>query len=227
MSFEFPEQLNPKQEKGPEKILDKNEVMQEMLRFSEKPVLERELFDENGLLYLLEVSIKGKNPGESTHYEYMRKGIYPNGNRSSETRIEAHYYEDDMLTGGDTIVVYKNDAWELHKKKDQKNTVHEQPKQYDPIIPWDIEKSSSQENFENLNKLFDEGEGVFTVEGREKAKENLNLINFILNRLENKSDNLSEGDIDVLNRRRAKLSNALGMIMETGDVRHDLNNTFE
>ena len=46
-------------EKGPERILTKEEVMKVMSRFLENPVLTRELFNAQGL-YLLEVQVKGK-----------------------------------------------------------------------------------------------------------------------------------------------------------------------
>jgi hypothetical protein len=100
-------------ERGPERILNKEEVLEAISRFVENATLVRELSDEHGL-YLLEVKIPGENPGETTQYEYMRKGRFPNHNEASETAIHVVYYDGDMPVGGDKVAVYKPETnkWE-------------------------------------------------------------------------------------------------------------------
>jgi hypothetical protein len=96
-------------EKGPERILTKEEVMRVMSRFLENPVLTRELSNAQGL-YLLEVQVNGKEPGEVIEYQYMRKGAFPNQNREVETSICAYYYQDGVPISGETIAVYKSET---------------------------------------------------------------------------------------------------------------------
>ena len=100
-------------ETGPERILTKAEVETAISYFAENFSFVRELSDELGL-YLLEVKIEGEKPGETTQYEYMRKGRFPNQNQSSETAIHVVYYEGEMPVGGDKVAVYKAETneWE-------------------------------------------------------------------------------------------------------------------
>ena len=103
-------------EKGPERILTKEEIMSTISyiasrRSPENPKLIRELSDEQGL-YLLEAAIEGDEPGETIQYEYMRKGRYPNKNEASETAIHEVYYENDIPVGGEKIGVYDYETGE-------------------------------------------------------------------------------------------------------------------
>ncbi len=99
--------------KTPETILNKEEVLSVISRFAENAEFVRELSDEQGL-YLLEVKVPGEKPGEITQYEYMRKGIFPNQNQSSETAIHKVYYENDTPVGGEKVAFYslETGAWE-------------------------------------------------------------------------------------------------------------------
>ncbi|MDP3986575.1 MAG: hypothetical protein Q8P77_04080 [Candidatus Veblenbacteria bacterium] len=103
-------------EKGPERILTKEEVLEVISRFVENPVLVRELFDEQGL-YLLEVKGASEEQGEIIQYEYMRKGRFPNHNEASESAIYRVYYQGEMAVGGDKIVVYKSETGEWEEVK--------------------------------------------------------------------------------------------------------------
>lgn len=98
------------------------------------------------------------------------------------------------------------------------------------------ENLTKQERFENLCKVFDNAEIVFAVEGREAAKPLLSKIYddlIALNKRDkkdwqniwiwNQSGYLSEEEFNSLNFRRKKLSNAIGIMTDSGEVRHDLN----
>ncbi|OHA17826.1 MAG: hypothetical protein A2836_03160 [Candidatus Taylorbacteria bacterium RIFCSPHIGHO2_01_FULL_45_63] len=89
----------------------KEEVMEAISRFAENATLVRELSDEQGL-YLLEAKVEGENSGETTQYEYMRKGRFPNHNEASETAIYKVYYENEIPVGGDKVAVYKSETGE-------------------------------------------------------------------------------------------------------------------
>lgn len=98
-------------EKGPERIPTKDEVMEVISRFAENTVPVRELSDEQGL-YLLEVKIEGQNPGETTQYEYMRKGQFADGNQSLGTVIHVVFYEDGVPCGGNDVANYNPETGE-------------------------------------------------------------------------------------------------------------------
>jgi hypothetical protein len=98
-------------EKGPERILSKEEVLEVIARYGENAELVRELSDEQGL-YLLEAKIEGKEPGEVIQYEYMRKGRFPNHNEASETALHVVYYQDEIPVGGDKVAVYNSETGE-------------------------------------------------------------------------------------------------------------------
>ena len=103
-------------EKGHERILTKEEVMEVIVRYAENTTFVRELSDEQGL-YLLEVKIEGKKQGDSIQYQYMRKGIFPNHNEALETALHVVYYQDEMPVGGDKIAVYKTETGEWEEVK--------------------------------------------------------------------------------------------------------------
>lgn len=87
-----------------------------------------------------------------------------------------------------------------------------------------------------LETLFTEAENVLTIKGRDKAKIYLGKIYDELIRL-NKRDkedwqniwvwnsrgDLTEDEFNTLNLRRKLLSNAIGIMTSSGEVRHDLN----
>lgn len=100
------------------------------------------------------------------------------------------------------------------------------------------EENSKKERLENLNKLFDEAEMVHATEGREKGKEYLPKIYdtlMALNKRDQKTDDwtilwvwnpdgeLTEEEFNALNLRRKLLSNAIGILTASGEIRHDLN----
>lgn len=94
---------------------------------------------------------------------------------------------------------------------------------------------SNQERFEVLRKSFDDAESAFEAQGREKAKAFLRGLYIELahmnkstsegNPLEkwNPAGDLTEAQFNELNLRRKKLSNAIGIITSTGEIRHNLN----
>jgi hypothetical protein len=98
-------------EKSPERIPTKDEVMEVISRFAENSIVVRELSDEQGL-YLLEVKVEGKEPGETTQYEYIRKGRYPDGNMSAATVIHIVYYQNGMPIGGHNVADYNHETGE-------------------------------------------------------------------------------------------------------------------
>lgn len=66
--------------------------------------------DEEGL-YLLEVSMQGKNPGETIEYSYARKGSFPE-TKSTTTTISLTYFDaDGMPEGGKTVADFVDGKW--------------------------------------------------------------------------------------------------------------------
>lgn len=93
-----------------------------------------------------------------------------------------------------------------------------------------------KKQIEELDILFTKVEDILKKEGREKAKiylENIydNLI--ILNKRDkedwaniwtwNQEGDLTEDEFDGLNLRRKLLSNAIGIMTSSGEIRHNLN----
>ncbi|HTK33177.1 MAG TPA: hypothetical protein VL335_01370, partial [Candidatus Paceibacterota bacterium] len=75
-------------ERGPqERIPSREEVLEIISKLIEGDEIEhvREKYDDSGL-YLFEVKIDDPETGESVHYEYRRKGTYPEG-ATAETVI--------------------------------------------------------------------------------------------------------------------------------------------
>ncbi len=99
-------------EKGPERILSKEEVLEVLNRFESNPTITRELVDENGL-YMLEATGPGHKPGVTIEYVYLRKGKFP-GFSTPETAINRMYYENGVPYTGNTASVYNPtmDQWE-------------------------------------------------------------------------------------------------------------------
>ena len=89
-------------EKGPERIPSKEEVLEIIARYAEKGVFVRELADEKGI-YLLEVRVDGEKEGDTTEYQYMRKGTFPNNNASLVTVIHRLDCEDGIPFSGVNI----------------------------------------------------------------------------------------------------------------------------
>lgn len=108
--------MNNSFEKGPERIPTKDEVLEMIARIAENAVPVRELSDEQGL-YLLETKIEGDTPGETTQYEYRRKGQFPNGNQSLETVIHVVFYQDEVPCGGHDLVNYNSETGEWIETK--------------------------------------------------------------------------------------------------------------
>jgi len=94
-----------------EKIHTKKEILEIISKFAENTTFIRELSDQQGL-YLLEVNIEGKKPGEVIEYQYIRKGKFPNRNESLETTIFITYYEDDIPVSGHNISDYNSETGE-------------------------------------------------------------------------------------------------------------------
>ncbi len=100
-------------ERGPERILSKEEVLNAIRRYAENVELVRELSDQQGL-YLLEVKVVSEHEkeGETTQLEYVRKGRFPNTITSSDTSIHKVYYKGDMPVGGDKVAAFNNETGE-------------------------------------------------------------------------------------------------------------------
>jgi hypothetical protein len=98
-------------EKGPEKVLTLEGVLHAIDRFGEKTTLVRELHDEKGP-YRIEVETAGKVPGETVHYEYMRKGTFPGIHSSAKTVLCAEYYTNGILTSAVTVADYHEESGE-------------------------------------------------------------------------------------------------------------------
>jgi len=93
-------------EKGPERILTKEEVVEKIKTFAENYEIRRELSDENGL-YLFEVTLPDPETGGVMEYMYLRKGENPSKNRTSETTIYKNKFDlDGMPVGGDNVASY-------------------------------------------------------------------------------------------------------------------------
>jgi len=98
-------------EKGPEGIPTKEEVLAVISRYAEGAPIVRELSDGRGL-YLLEVEIKGKEPGETIQHVYIREGEFPDGNASLETSIHEVTFQDGVAIGGSSVAVYSPETRE-------------------------------------------------------------------------------------------------------------------
>ncbi|KKP64942.1 MAG: hypothetical protein UR62_C0003G0021 [Candidatus Nomurabacteria bacterium GW2011_GWF2_35_12] len=98
-------------EKGPEKILTKEEVLRVISRFLENSTVTRELSDDKGL-YLLETQVAEEEQKEIIEYQYMRKGRFGK-NQSSDTSIYIVYYQNGVPTGGNIVAIYnpKTEEW--------------------------------------------------------------------------------------------------------------------
>lgn len=104
------------QEPNPEHIPSAEEVQAKLTEIiGKEPAITRTVSDEQGL-YLLEAEIPGELPGESTKYEYIRKG---RGNHTeaggTETRIHVTYYQDGDVVGGTSLAVLRDGKWVTHE----------------------------------------------------------------------------------------------------------------
>ena len=97
-------------EKGPERILSKEEVLEKISRFAENSTITRELSDEQGLC-ILETKVEGTKPGEHSEYRYIRKGKHGKS-ESSATVIHVVYYEDETPVGGHNCSDYNHETGE-------------------------------------------------------------------------------------------------------------------
>jgi len=86
-----------------ERIPSKEEVLDvlDVLAKGEKFDHVRERFDDKGL-YLLEIKIDDPKTGESIHFEYRRKGKYPEGATAS-TVVNIEFYSDGQYVNGHNV----------------------------------------------------------------------------------------------------------------------------
>lgn len=103
-------------EQGPERIHTKEEVLSVIsahIEGARSIEVVKELSDEKGL-YLLEARVEVESEHDETHYEYMRKGSYPDGNATAETIIHVVFYQDGDAIGGHNVVEYHDETgqWE-------------------------------------------------------------------------------------------------------------------
>jgi hypothetical protein len=104
-------------ERPPEHIPTKAEIIGIIslcVESQEKFTPLRELYDEQGLR-LLDLRIKGENPGETSEFLYTRKGILPNGVETKQTSIEVSNYQDGEITGGDRVAIFNYEIGEWEK----------------------------------------------------------------------------------------------------------------
>ena len=106
----------PESEMNPEHIPNAQEIYSVLREIKVKGFTEtRRLEDEKGI-YILEVVSPGKLKGETTGYEYMRKGRYPQlGEQvgASATAISVVYYENGDPVGGTTVAEYIDGNWKI------------------------------------------------------------------------------------------------------------------
>jgi translation initiation factor IF-1 len=95
-----------------ERILSKQEIMVVLSRYTEgKGEITREPANKDGI-YLLEVTTKGPQEGETTEFTYRRKGTHTDKIRSPETVIDVCYWKDGMPHDADTLATYNSGAGE-------------------------------------------------------------------------------------------------------------------
>ena len=98
-------------EKGPEKIFNKQEVLQIIGQFAERTEVIEEILDQQGLLFRLTTKSEGENPGDTNEYEYMRKGRIEGGEGGTTvTTIHVVYYQGGIPTGGEPIAEYNDET---------------------------------------------------------------------------------------------------------------------
>ena len=105
----------PRIERDAECILTREDILGEIRRRSERAEVIREPADDDGI-YLLEASEEGESAGESTHYIYKRKGIFPDKNEAVRTVLEKVYFINDVACGGCTLANYDNAMGEWVEK---------------------------------------------------------------------------------------------------------------
>jgi hypothetical protein len=102
--------------------------------------------------------------------------------------------------------------------------------------PDKLEPKTTAEKMTELSVLFSEAETILSTEGRESAKLLLPKIydelislnkrdkgDYLTIWIWNPDGDLSEEEFNTLNLRRKLLSNAIGIMTSSGEVRHDLN----
>ncbi|MES2315030.1 MAG: hypothetical protein V4524_03810 [Patescibacteria group bacterium] len=100
-------------ERGPQELIpNREEVLEIMARLTEGKEREvlREAHDAAGL-YLLEIKVAGDKIGDSIHYEYRRKGTYPEMS-SAETAVSMEFYEGDKWIGGRNLTEFNPETGE-------------------------------------------------------------------------------------------------------------------
>lgn len=82
-------------------------IFRELIKVGYKEV--RHIGDAQGPC-ILEVAIPGEKEGETTQYEYMRKGEYKEG-ASLSTEIHIVYYENGIPVGGTSAARFVDGKW--------------------------------------------------------------------------------------------------------------------
>ena len=101
-------------EKGPERILTRDQVLERISALSENHEIRRELYDQKGI-YLVEAVIPGEKEGETVEYMYIRKGEFVSKHKEAKTTIYKTYFDKDgMPQSGETIATYDEETgvWE-------------------------------------------------------------------------------------------------------------------
>lgn len=97
-------------EEAPERIPDIEEVLEVIRKFAEVEGVIKESSDEQGL-YLLDVKVKAEDkPGDTTQYEYRRKGNFPGGHSSAQTVLNAVSYRNGEEFWAESAAFYNPEA---------------------------------------------------------------------------------------------------------------------
>jgi len=69
--------------------------------------------DDKGNLYRLDAVAPGTKEGESIEFYYIRKGVYPNGDQSTETKIHSIHVKDNSYGPAGPQASLLNGKWAL------------------------------------------------------------------------------------------------------------------
>ncbi len=100
-------------ERNAESFLTREEALSALQYYvTGNAVLTEEESDEKGV-FLLELSVTGEQPDETTFYRYQRKALYGKNLGSTMTTIQVSYVEGGMPVGGKTLADYdeKTGVW--------------------------------------------------------------------------------------------------------------------
>ncbi len=95
----MPHEESPKNERGPERILSREEILSQIRSRCEGFEIEQELEDADGIYFM-----EAKATDNSKRYTYQRKGSFPVGSQRSDSR-NTILSSEDLDDGYSRIVV--------------------------------------------------------------------------------------------------------------------------